>query len=453
MVVKYSTLPGAEPLTGEELVAVSQLGEDGILDSRKVTIADIIALAGGGGTGGGLPEIVDVIQGGTVSAEEFNVIANAVFNAAKVQVATFTSYMIVVNISDTQAQTGVGGITVYPTPAGRFIQVFGNGALGPTAQSGTFTAYMPDGGSPSVLSMSLSPAIDSSDVHISERSGNILKFDQGLFVPGSANELVVNSEVQGQDEFLNDFTMSLGPNVPEKDTVTPYSITDTETGSVTKCCIRITPFATGKLVYGYGPGIGGPNLPAWASTSGGIMAVTYWVDPSTGMITLINYDVVPAEDGGGIPISNTPGNLLTKDATGLFVGAGSSTSGAKVTSGNWATNYGDDFTADNAYRKTSTNVIWKTTVTTTVPYNTNYLLAQPVLDKLPADANGIVLPFNLAHTVNVKSGFCTVVLVLIVQGEPTQMFNPLNGLYSPLGIVSNVQYDPWYNLTYWYGPR
>ncbi|EAL73772.1 hypothetical protein DDB_G0267332 [Dictyostelium discoideum AX4] len=127
MAVKFSTLPAAQTITGQEIVAISQLNEDGRLALRKATLGDIIALAGGGGGNGGLPDIEEVIQGGVVTAAEINDIVKDVFTA----------------------------------PKGQFIQAYGNGALGPTIQNATLIAYMEDGGTPIILNMMAGPASDS----------------------------------------------------------------------------------------------------------------------------------------------------------------------------------------------------------------------------------------------------------------------------------------------------
>jgi len=43
-----------------------------------------------------------------------------------------------------------------------------------------------------------------------------------------------------------------------------------------------------------------------------------------------------------------------------------------------------------------------------------------------------------------------IIMILVIYGKATQALDLTSGVYSPLGVVNGVAYEPKYSLTYWY---
>ncbi|CAI0732304.1 Uncharacterised protein [Serratia quinivorans] len=133
---------------------------------------------------------------------------------------------------------------------------------------------------------------------------------------------------------------------------------------------------------------------------------------------------------------------------------GDSDVSGSVIGGNWASNTGSDFSSASAYLSANGVTTWKTTAMLSKVPNAQYqLVFSCSLQALPADANGVLLPYTLnALQSIVNAGAMAVVITLTVFGDATQLFDPTTGVYGPLGTVGEIAYDPKYTLNYWWKP-
>lgn len=121
-----------------------------------------------------------------------------------------------------------------------------------------------------------------------------------------------------------------------------------------------------------------------------------------------------------------------------------------VKGGNWSSSYSDNMAAHDAHGKFNTGEYWKTTLPLDKAENGSRPPFVCSLQAVPCDDSGLMLPYNLFVDYASSSGPVSVIIVLTVYGEATQVRNLDSGIYSPLGLTDGLQYDPKYSLTYWY---
>ncbi|QLJ67752.1 hypothetical protein HP437_22320 [Serratia marcescens] len=141
---------------------------------------------------------------------------------------------------------------------------------------------------------------------------------------------------------------------------------------------------------------------------------------------------------------------LPADKVKTLISPSDSGTKSQVTGGNWSSSYPDNLKAANAHGTKGVSEYWKTTLELSKAAKDQRPPVHCALQAVPCNASGELLPYSLNLQYVSSSTVPKIIMILVIYGKATQALDLTSGVYSPLGVVNGVAYEPKYSLTYWY---